>query len=582
MKAKVLVKRGQHAGQTFEVSAGRSVTIGRDPSCDLQFFDKGLSRNHSKIAVEEGQFVVSDMGSTNGTFVNGKMVIRKQLVRGDIVRIGKIELQFFPEGESALTSSSIRMVEDFADDTKHTIAQRMGIDSVTITGVDSVSKDDTEEVETLQRALRTIYDLSKILNKVQSAEELYQALTDRVAQLVRAERVFIIRETQGILEPAHSFSVRGETEFQVSKTVIRKTIDERISILSQNAMMDDRFQEGQSIIMNQIKSVMSVPLESQDHVFGAIYVDSQGVGNVFDQAGLQLLSVIGQQAGSALERLQLTAHFIEKQKIEQSLEVAQGIQKKFMPTTFPRRQGIDLVGFSEACDETGGDYYDVLPFDERWIGLAVGDVSGHGVGAALLMATARAFLKAIATAEMPPGEVMNRLNRLLEVDLEDDQFMTFFYGVLDLKTNEIRYSSAGHEPPLIYRAASDEFDALDSTGVPLGMLADFDFEEGPVTSFDSGDVIFLSTDGIMESMNAESEEFGRERMKTALRDSASLSANQVVQTIYERTKVFSGGLPPRDDLTILVVKFVHQNSTDTAVGLDETSDSSLDQTVDES
>jgi sigma-B regulation protein RsbU (phosphoserine phosphatase) len=300
---------------------------------------------------------------------------------------------------------------------------------------------------------------------------------------------------------------------------------------------------------------MSVPLESANKILGAIYVDSLGASNRFHKAHLDLLTAIGKQAGIAVERAMLFEHYLEKEKMKQALEIAQNIQKTLLPSGVPEHFEYDIVGWNLTCDETGGDYYDFLELPGQRLGVTVGDVSGHGIGAALLMATARAFLKALAIKCNEITTVINELNKLLEQDMEEDKFMTLFYGEIDIKQLKLRYVNAGHEAPFLYRKHKNTFETLESTGIPLGMMDDFEYQEGQEIELEMGDILVLSTDGITEAMNPEGEQFGAERLREVIQQGVNKSANQIVKDCYDQLQKFCRGTPQRDDLTLVIIKF---------------------------
>jgi len=558
MRCKLVVRNGQHAGQVFHIGDGESKILGRDASCEMQMYDKGLSRNHSLVESKDDRFVLSDLGSTNGTFVNGKMIISKPLEEGDLVNVGKIQLQFFLERSENPVSSSVRIVEDLDPIGPGTIIKRMDIDSVVFPKGEAAPEELQEQLGHYQQALKTIYQVGIEINAAKTLDGLYNRVMDIIMDILKAERGFVILYHPDAEEQFETVVARGQTtaKANVSRTILTKAVSEGLSVLSSNAMADDRFKGGMSIILNQIKSVMAVPLKSHGgQIHGAIYVDSRGTSDVFKDSQLELLSIIGMQAGITAERITLNDQLFEQEKMKQALEVAHNIQRSFLPDNLPDSLGLDIVGWSESCDETGGDYYDFVEYEGGQLGLAIGDVSGHGVGAALLMATARAFLRALVGSTDSMSELFTKLNALLEADLEDDQFMTLFYGVLDPKQWTLTYSSAGHDPPLIYRVLDDKFDELDSLGVPLGMVADYEYGEAGPVRFLEGDILLLSTDGIVESMNEDNQEFGKERMMEVIRSSTGASANQIVRNIHSAVTEFSQGRPPRDDLTLVVVKF---------------------------
>lgn len=574
MRGRIVVRTGQHVGQSFVVEDGQSKIIGRDTSCDFQMYDKGLSRNHSLVEYKDGRFVLSDLGSTNGTFVNGKMVISKPLEDGDLINVGKIQLQFYVERTENPLSTSVRLVEDASPIGPQSIMRRLDIDSVMahleaappappqherlVPGMPTLpSRRDAE------KTVKTLHEVSVALNAVDGLAAMFERVMDLVMGTVRADRGFAILHHADTdrYETQHARSRRGgPATGQISRTIVAKCVVENLCILSNDAGSDARFKGGQSIILNQIKSVMCVPLKARDRTLGAIYVDCSGATAIFGEADLELLSIIGMQAGIAVERILLQEQVLEQAKLKQSLEVARTIQRSFLPQGLPEAMGLDIVGWSESCDETGGDYYDFIPHPDGRLGLAVGDISGHGIGAALLMATARACLRALVTTNPKVDALFHSFNNLLSHDLSDDQFMTFFYGVVDLESWEMMYTSAGHEPPILYRAFTDEFVELPTLGVPLGMVPGYAYQAGGPIQFVPGDLLILLTDGITETMNPDNEEFGRSRLLELVRGSSHLSSNQIVGAIHQATTKFAAGRPMRDDLTLVAVRFEQKGS----------------------
>lgn len=582
MRCRMIVRNGQHVGQTFYVDDGESKIVGRDASCDFQMYDKGLSRNHSLIESRDGQFILSDLGSTNGTFVNGKMVISKPLEDGDLINVGKIQLQFFLERDDNPLSTSVRMVDDNKTIGPQSIMRRLDIDSV-MAHLEADS--DSQQVHAPQpglpgmptppsrrdyeKTLKTLHDVSVALNAVDDLSAMFEQVMDLVMGTVRAERGFAIHLKDGEQEVVLARSRSGgPASGNISRTVVTKCVGENLCILSNDAASDDRFKGGQSIILNQIKSVMCVPLKGRKQILGAIYVDCSGSTALFGEADLELLSIIGMQAGIAAERIELHTQVLQQAAMKQSLEVARSIQRSFLPQGMPDARGLDIVGWSESCDETGGDYYDFVTHPDGRLGLAVGDISGHGIGAALLMASARASLRALVSSNPTVDALFGRLNHLLEHDLADDQFMTFFYGVLDPSTWRMVYTSAGHESPVLLHVQSDTFEDLPSLGVPLGMLPDYPYPAGGPIQFEVGDVLVLMTDGITEAMNHDNEEFGRDRLLEVVKRSSHMSANQIVGAIHQAVTEFAGGRPARDDLTLVVVRFEQRFEPDVSSSSD--------------
>lgn len=552
------VKNGKQMGASFILSEGDKKIIGRDNNCHVQILDKGISRNHSLLEWKGGHFLLVDLGSTNGTFVNDKIIISRILQEGDIVKIGQTELEY-KEMKPKADSVASFVMDEVVENSPHTIMERVDINQslcVSSQQPATASKQQSnKESEQAQLYLSTIYEVSNLINAEQNQQKLFVTIMDKIMEVFKPDRGFlVVKEERGEFNIAVAKGGQ-EGEAKLSHTILKKSIDEGISVLSANAMLDDRFSGGMSIVSQNIKSVMSAPLESSSKILGAIYVDSIGASNRFKKMHLDLLTAIGKQAGVAVERAFLFEQYLEKEKIQQSLKIAQEIQKSLLPAGVPEEFEYDLVGWNLTCDETGGDYYDFFALPNKNWGLTIGDVTGHGVGAALLMATARAFLKALTWKSKDITSTMNELNTLLEQDMEDDRFMTLFYGELDAKNLLLRYANAGHESPLLYRVSQDTFDTLESTGIPLGMMEDFQYEEGEPVQIHQGDILVLSTDGITESMTPEGEQFGMERLSEIVRKGARKSANQIVKDCYDALQKFCRGTPQRDDITLVIVKF---------------------------
>lgn len=310
---------------------------------------------------------------------------------------------------------------------------------------------------------------------------------------------------------------------------------------------------GQSILDLRLVSVMCVPLTTADERLGVLYVDSRASAKGFTQSDLELFKTLGSQCGMAIHNARLVEAYIEQQRLQHDLHVAKEIQQGMLPTKTIERPRFEISGFNRPCDETGGDYYDYIAMPERRMGVIVGDVSGHGIGAALFMATARALLRAFTYKMADPAAVLREVNLFLDRDMPEGSFMTLFFGVLDTKTGALRYASAGHNPVILFRRQNGSFEELTKTGPGLGLLPEADYEIRETAPLRPGDILLLYTDGLPEAMNGTKELFGIERMKTLLaglkeRPPAEI-VQQFVRAVTEWTKDNFD-----DDLTLVVVK----------------------------
>ncbi len=269
------------------------------------------------------------------------------------------------------------------------------------------------------------------------------------------------------------------------------------------------------------------------------------------------------KTGDELEQLggvfnQIGPKLREHEKMQSSLEVARAIQQRLLPKEAPHSENFDLAGLCKYSDETGGDYYDFVSFDEiepGKISIILGDVTGHGIGAALLMASARSMLRNnIRHYAYDLSRIMREFNNELVQDTDTDKFITLFYGLLDDKKKTISWTLGGHDPAIWYQKEKGETQELKSIGVPLGFVPDMDFDqEGPV-DLNTGDIIVLGTDGIWEAENSSEEMFGKDRMMDVIKKNIDKTSKEICQSVVDAVLEYTAPQPQDDDITILVVK----------------------------
>jgi sigma-B regulation protein RsbU (phosphoserine phosphatase) len=250
----------------------------------------------------------------------------------------------------------------------------------------------------------------------------------------------------------------------------------------------------------------------------------------------------------------------ERMRIKQALDVAKEVQQNLLPLEMPQVPGLDVSGRSIYCDQTGGDFYDFLEMRGQHadrLGIAVGDVSGHGVPAALLMATIRAFIKSKVTQRDSIAESITSVNRLLTQDTRDSgQFVTLFYAEISPAEKVLRWVRAGHDPAIFYDPGLDKFKELWGEGIALGIDPDGNYQENVIRKLSSGQILVIGTDGIWEARNPMGEMFGRERLKDLIRENAAYSSDDISVSIIDAIKTFQGSARQEDDITLMVIKFV--------------------------
>ena len=254
----------------------------------------------------------------------------------------------------------------------------------------------------------------------------------------------------------------------------------------------------------------------------------------------------------------MTAGLAERDRMKRSLALAMEIQQHLLPQAPPTLEGFDIVGQSQYCDETGGDYYDFIDLVDLApgrLGIALGDVTGHGIGAALLMTTARAILRSHAGRyDQDLAALFDSLNDHLVRDTGEDWFMTLFYGVLDATQRSLLWASAGHDPAMWIRKSSGEIDELPNTGIPLGVIEEVRYTRGGPVRMESGDVILIGTDGIWEAANTSRDMFGKDRLRDILRANADRTAGEIRDAIARAVAEFRGEAPQADDITLVVIR----------------------------
>ncbi len=300
-----------------------------------------------------------------------------------------------------------------------------------------------------------------------------------------------------------------------------------------------------------VTSFIAVPLKSKDDVFGVLTVVDDS--KAFLENDVSLLETLGEQAAVTIAQFQMYQEILEKKQAEKEIGVAAEIQSALIPHTFPTSARYDVYGLSIAAKGVGGDYYDYLDFGSDKIVLTMFDVSGKGVPAALIMVMIRSILRTIASLNDDTKDVMSKLNNTIAGEIVEDRYATGFYLLFDAEKGIMSYTNAGHCPLILYRAQTDEFEFLDSEGMPIGIMSGVEYGQN-YTIMEKGDIAILYTDGITEAMNIKHEEFGYDRLKEVIRQNKRETARDICNKIIEAIKLFAGNAPQHDDETVLVLK----------------------------
>ena len=297
-----------------------------------------------------------------------------------------------------------------------------------------------------------------------------------------------------------------------------------------------------------------IPMHIQGQTKGGILLGPRLRGGEYSNPDLEFLYSLGNLAIISIENARLFQEALEKQRMEDELQIAREIQQGLLPETLPAIEGFEVAALNISSKQVGGDYYDIIVRDNQEFVLGIGDVSGKGTPAALLMANVQAALRALAPLKTTLSSTTARINDLTCANTRGgSKFITFFWGVLDASAREFRYVNAGHNPPMLLRAGGG-IEKLEKGGIILGVVkTSTPYEEGFVT-LARGDTLVLYTDGVSEAMNAAGEDFTEEKLEGVLNAGRSLSAQELIRHIQRALETHTQGTPQSDDITLLVLK----------------------------
>jgi serine phosphatase RsbU (regulator of sigma subunit)/pSer/pThr/pTyr-binding forkhead associated (FHA) protein len=523
------------------------VTIGRSRESDIFLPDQWLSRHHAAIELREDGHWVSDLRSKNGTLLNGSPLAGwRRLRAGDVITLG----------EHTLTFCADEPVEE--EDEREPEGTRV----FSVRELSAISARPSKDAGELQRQNRVLAILSEAARQLvvhRPLDELFDLVLGLLLEAVAAERGAILVLEGSPPQPVikASLSRRGEQLARVSRSIARRVMDERVSLLLPNLLEDARFKGEDSILASGIRTAMCAPLwftstegEQRDAVIGLVYVDSLQHAHAFSEDDLRVLTAIANVAAAKIENVRLLEESLEKRRMEEDMRIAAEIQTGLLPRQAPSVEGWDLAGCNRPCRTVGGDYYDFELEGGRLL-LALGDVSGKGTGAALLMTVLRAAVRAHWT-EPSLSEAVVRINRTVFQNIPSSKYVTFFLAALDPASGRLSYVNAGHNPPLLVRADGTS-SRLDEGGLVLGMFDNVAYQEG-AARLEPGDTLLVYSDGVTETWSRDGDEFGEERLLELVTGSRQVPPRELQEEVLRELDRFSEGARATDDRTLVVLR----------------------------
>ena len=526
---------------------GDRFVVGRASAAELCFpDDAGLSRQHMVLEREGDDWTAQDLGSKNGTMVNNIPLRAKlNLKPGDRITAGHLAIVFDDKGGVPRPAEGVVIFESGESDPPSTstifTSLEGALSSQTI--VDRPGQHGAKQVEALIRAGQELAGRGTLA-------DLFPRILDLAIEGVGAQRgVVMILEGERLEVKAN----KGEG-FRISSAVRDRVIKEKASVLVRDAQLDEAFRERMSIVEQKVRTMMAVPLQTEQRIIGLIYVDSPNMFRAFTKDDLSLLTVMANVAAIRIEHARLSEVEAMERSMARDLEQAAEIQRSFLPDGAPVVAGAELAGYNAACRTVGGDYYDFFTYPNGRVAMVLGDVSGKGMPASLMMAGLQERVQVLADEPQNLAAVMNRLNKITCKKCPSNRFITFFFCVLDPATGELAYCNAGHNPPVIVRA-NGAVEYLDGGGTVLGILSIANYSEYRA-KLELGDALAIYSDGVTEATNAKDEEFGDERFAEVLAANRQRSAAEIVAAVTQALTEFAAGSPPADDITLVVARRV--------------------------
>jgi len=548
----VLLQGGQ--ATPYEIGA-KEFVLGRLPECDIQLQSSMVSRKHARVVRVGDEYMFEDLGSGNGSFVNGKRIEGPvALKHDDRLKVGPILMRFEADGAAQQRAKSPLAETDAFnldvtgddDDISSTIMSSLGATGpFGMLDVQPAAK--LKAVLEISRAMVGTHDIEKLLPKV--LDSLFEIFphADRGCILLKDE-------TSGRMVPRAIKHRRGDADdsVKISRTILQQVLENKQAILSADAASDSRFRASESISSLTIRSMMCVPLLSlAGEPLGVINIDTQNPLAQFKVDDLELMVTVAGQAALSYESARLLASHVEKQKQDAEMDIARRVQHALLPEQMPQIPGYEFFATYEAAQAVGGDYYDIVELRDGRICLAFGDVAGKGVPASLVMSRLSSAVRNIVEYVSDAADAVTRLNNHMCAKAVEGRFVTFILALLDPKKHKLSVVNAGHMSPLIRRESGEVIEFDDSTvGVPLGVVEGFTYQ-AVERKLEPHDTIVIYTDGVSEAMNPNSDLYTIERLQSFVQQHTA-RAGELGPMIREDVKQHAAGRPQNDDITLMV------------------------------
>jgi phosphoserine phosphatase RsbU/P len=547
----ILLVAGQ--AKTYELKHGDNF-LGRLPECDIQIDSNMVSRKHARVYPQDGRFYIEDLGSGNGSFVNGqKITVPTMLKTDDRIKFGPILFRFegdssgssFSKSGAGEDSSSGTGVTFHQDDTSSTITDRISGSAFDLLDVQPGAK--LKAVLEITKSLAGTIDIDKILPKVLDTLFGIFPHADRGCVLLLDDR------TQQMVPRAMKHRrADADDSVKLSRTILKAVMESKETILSADASSDSKFSASESISSLSIRSMICAPMIGLNgDVLGVINIDTQNPLAQFKNEDAQLLAAVAVPAALAYEGARLLQSYVEKQKQDNEMNIASAVQLALLPERMPEVPGYSFYAMYESAQAVGGDYYDVFPLSNGKIAIAFGDVAGKGVPASLIMSRVSTVVRSVVEFVDDVSQAIEKINGHMCARAVEGRFVTFVLIILDPVKHTMSLVIAGHMSPIIRKpdGTLEEFPD-EIIGVPLGVVDGFPFDVA-MREIGPGETVVIYTDGVSEAMNAKGDLYGTDRLRTLVKGESG-DTQKLGTVIRGDVRKHAGGHPQNDDITLMV------------------------------
>ncbi|MEN0111342.1 MAG: SpoIIE family protein phosphatase [Planctomycetota bacterium] len=560
--ANLRIVQGVEPNKSFPLEAASS-TIGRSAECEIALDVAAVSRRHAAIAREGEAHFVEDLGSRNGTFVNGQRIDgRHQLTHGDRIVVCDQEFAFEDASAAptllggrpqATTSTLVQMVDDAdggsGDGSSDRVMATIQLGGDAGSGWSMSARPEVK--------LKALVEIANGLGRALSLDEVLPKLLESLFKVfTQADRAFVVMrpEPEAPLVPVASRNRRGGSDesARVSRTIIEEALSGKKAILSADAATDERFGMAESIADFQIRSMMCAPLiGGEGQPLGVIQVDTLNQASRFTDDDLEVLAAVASQASVAVDNAQMHDQVLAQRALQRDLELAQRMQRALLPASSPQAEGYGFFDYYDSARQVGGDYYDYVPLPGGRFAVVLGDVAGKGVAAAIIMAKLSSDVRFALATEPDLASAVGYVNRAFAEQGLEDRFVTMIFAVVDPATHTVQLANAGHMPPMLRKGDGQVEEIYEEiTGLPIGILDDFEFESAEFT-LAAGESLTVFTDGFSEAMNADKDLYGIERLLERVGAPATGVAD-LGQHVLEDVRRFVDGYAQSDDMCLCV------------------------------